>query len=133
MSEQETQEWAWRQLDGYDVYGPFPTREEACHHARLALQGHAIKKIQVGQVQYANPVSCVLNDLDEHLERMDECACDNDFGWCEDQIFEVADHTAAQEALTAALEQWAERYVTSDQWCVSQTEEVDLGAEPAAQ
>jgi len=122
-------DWAWmREYDEF-AHGPFKTKDEALANAREALQGYSPKKIHIGEVEYATPATHVWDDVDRHLEEMDQSAGDNGFAWCDDEIFVVKDKVKAQEALTKLMEQWAEEYVTSDKWSLIDSQEVDLDSQ----
>lgn len=121
-------DWAWMREHDEFAHGPFKTKEEALANAKEAMQGYSSKKIHIGEVEYANPALHLWDDVDRHLEEMDQSASDNGFAWCEDSIFEVKDMAKAQEALTELMEKWAEEYVTSDKWSLIDSEVVDLEA-----
>ena len=115
-------EWSWCYPGAEQVDGPFPTREAAiaaavADHKEQCSEGTSIT-IELGHPRHADPASYVPHDMNRMLEAMDEQASDDAFGWCDDEIFEVAraDRVTAEADLRARLEEWAAKWVTSDKW-----------------
>jgi hypothetical protein len=113
----------WSEPEGDYARGPFETMEEIIEDVRDYLNPDRDIEIEVGQCMYAMAENYINDDVDEVLERMDEHALDNEFGFYDDEIFNImGDKEEAQKALTEALTAWARKYVTSSVWCLEKTE-----------
>jgi len=122
--------WGWMVPDAEYVHGPFDTRDAAIEDARRELDNPPGEstKIVLGHCRFANPVEAVkvVADLDAVLERMDEYARDNDFGFYDDNVFEPVDESGAVIALRAALEDWARQWVESSVWTLDEVETIEV-------
>ena len=116
--------YAWAIKGAEHCEGPFETREKAIESATRDYGDMPGTIICIGSVSYADPVHYVPTDLDDMLERMDECAVDNEFGFWENEVFEPK--PGAKEALEQTLKAWASHFVTSQVWTVSFDQEITL-------
>ena len=125
--------WGWMYIDAEAAHGEFDTREEAIKDAMNDKDENGVVtddsfELVVGRCVYPDPTNYLDDDLDDLLERMDQRACDGDFGFWEDEIFTVADPKAAQEDLTKALAEWAKKHIRKpDCWTLESTEKVIIG------
>src|SRR3990172_8503541 len=109
MSSEPEPKWGWSWEGDESAEGPYDSREDALEDARDQLEKGETKKLVLGVIRHADPGDCVDDDLDSHLERMDEAARDNDFAFADDNIFEVPESRAmaAKAALHDVLAAWA--------------------------
>jgi len=117
-------EWAWRGDHSEQAHGPFASRDEAMADALQHYAPIDRATIILGHVRWADPAWYVMDAVEDHLERMDEMAGDNGFGWYDDPIFDIPqkDMVAAQTDLTERLEAWARRWVDSNCWVLDEIE-----------
>jgi hypothetical protein len=119
-------EYGWSEIEGDEARGPFDTKEDCIKDAKEYLNPDRDIVIEVGECYYADPVCYIKDDLDQTLEDMDEGAVENEFGFWEDEVFEVNEREKAQEELTEILTKWAKKYVSSSVWCLENTEKVTI-------
>lgn len=119
------EQWVYA-FDGWDTCeGPFRTRDEALGDAR---DGHLMpgesKRVHLGHPAWPDPTAAVHDDLDWHLEHMEELAFNNADCSGEELAFEIADgdKEGAQKALTEALRSWASKWVEPAHWYMRETE-----------
>jgi hypothetical protein len=118
-------QWSWRpDGPGTSLRGEFGSRDEAIADAREYYGPDEPARVLVGILCPLEPAECVSGDVDWLLEAMDEAAeIDVD-----DQIFYAA--PGAQQALDAALKNWARKYVFTDiEHVTRDEEEIVLGGE----
>ena len=124
----KTAKWGWSLVGSDTARGPFPSREAALKSARGERETG--DKVEVGVCEYADPVMHVYIDVDRLLEGMDQYAHDNDFSFCDEEIFQVRGgqkgHDAANAALEKLLQAWAKKWLTSSVWVLGKAEEVTL-------
>lgn len=117
----------WSEPKGELARGPFDTMEEVIEDAQDYLNPSEDIQIEVGTCMFAMAENFINDDVDEMLEHLDEQASDNEFGFYDDEIFDIkGDKEEAQKALTEALTAWAKKYVTSSVWCLEKTELVTV-------
>lgn len=117
-------EYAWAIKGAEHCEGPFPSKKEAVEDAKGEYGDMPGTVIVIGKVRYADPVHYVPTDLDDIMERMDENAFDNEFGFYEGEIFDAK--KGAKEALEKVLTDWARTFVSSTVWTLDTEEEITL-------
>lgn len=125
----DDQKWSWMEKGSEYAHGPYDTKEEALKEAEEYLNPEGEIKILIGRCNYAKPSDWVPDDLDDILEKMDECACDNEFHFCDDVIFEIDPDKKeeAHEVLVSFMKVWADKYIHSSVWNTDGEEEVTIG------
>lgn len=122
----DDRKWGWSTEDA--GYGPFDSREEAIKNAAETLNPDGEIEVAVGRCQFADPVKYLPTDVDEMLENLDMKAADGEYGFWEDEIFDVEQpEEEAQKALTEVLENWAKKYVSSVVWILVDEQMVTIG------
>lgn len=116
--------WMWEHADFAE--GPFDSREEAIADARASMEAEqTIDRVILGHVVCADPTAYLDDNLESHLERMDEAAReDTEFSEADGEIFEARE--GAAEALTAALKAWALEYLYTGIWSLSEVETLEI-------
>ena len=117
----DDRKWGWSTEDA--GFGPFDSREEAIQNATDTGE---VSEVAVGRCKFADPVEYLKADVDEVLENLDMRAADDEYGFWEDEIFDVDNKEEAQKALTEAMEQWAKKYVSSVVWVLVEEEIVKI-------
>ena len=131
--------WGWLQDGGEHCEGPFDTREAAIEDARQNLRDNEVAEetIILGRCRFADPGVHML-DVDDIAEQMEQNAYDNDYGFWDDEIFEVTcpnegvthDHKACIKKRDEELVAWARRWFRSSVWTLDEVERVELKREP---
>lgn len=119
----------WSEPKGELARGPFETMEEIIEDVRDYLNPSEDIQIEVGTCMYAMAENFINDDVNDFLEKMDEQAADNEFGFYDDEIFTLKGEVTmkeVQEALSEALTAWAKKYVTSSVWCLEKTEVITV-------
>lgn len=115
MKGSETMEWGWMKQNEEQAYGPFPTREEAVKDAE-EYSDTPIEKLIFGNCVWADPVP-YLPDMDDFVIKLDERAYNGDFGFYEDEVFDVCGPPGeAEKAFDKMLKAWAQRWLTPACW-----------------
>jgi len=119
-------QWCWCD-DGndYRAYGPYNSRDEAITAATWDSDAEVV---HVAKIVWIRPEDYVRDDLDTHLEYMEELAFDNSgMDPDGDFFFEAHDKAAAQAALSGALKSWARVYLSYNFWRMAdETKKVTL-------
>ncbi len=105
-------EWFWTEKHSERAQGPFESKEKAIEDARASLKKGSV--IEVGKVKRIEPEH-YLPDQEDIIERMEEGAVFEDFGWVdEDEIIDVK--PGADKALREFMLQWSREYLSIDRW-----------------
>jgi len=138
---EDAPQWAWAEDTNDHAEGLFDSRQEAIDDVQQWVNENATGpvKVRVAMVHFADPKGDLYFDVDEMLERMDGVAVDNDFSWCESEIYYVQDpvthkgvmhdspeYRQADEELREVLWQWAKKWITSDKWVMGEGELLTL-------
>lgn len=130
-------EWAWKfadEADHNEIYGPFPSRDEAVADARkflISVGEQGTHEISVGTCIWAKP-SDYLPSAESVIEAMAVIAVDNDFGFCdEDDIFDVTKEQMRN--LDDLLDTWARGLPHGRVFIIDKidTETLDLSTKPS--
>ena len=105
--------WAWKLKKSDTAHGLFSTREEAVDDA-MGQEG-SLDGVEIGHGVWPVPF-CYMPDMDRLLDIMEDNADDSEYGFWEDEVFDVADPAAARADLDAAHKAWAEKYITANCW-----------------
>ena len=124
----ETMQWGWREKHNERARGPFNSRKEALDDVYRTYNRLDRVTIILGYVRWADPGACVYDDLDNILERMEENAYDSEFGWYEDQVFELSekDTNKAQIELTEFMQKWARKWLQPNCWVLDEVETYEV-------
>lgn len=116
-------EWCWMLPDAECADGPYASKRFAIEAASREVSEPGVA-IRVGRCVRFLPEKWIsaVGDLSDIIERMEDFAGDN--GWFVEDIF-IDAKPGAEEALEAALAQWAHSYLTSTRW------QMDYGATEA--
>lgn len=107
-------EWGWMPSHSERAYGPFSTRDEAVEDAHA--HGYGLNDgIIVGVCIWADPVAA-LPSMDEFLERLEDYAQHNGFGFWDDEVFEVQNPKDARAEFDVILRTWAEKHMSANCW-----------------
>jgi hypothetical protein len=115
--------YCWRVKGSEVCAGPFDSRLEAIDSALIDMDGEYDKPIMIGVCNWARPAA-YLPDFNDIIERMEECAYDDEFSFWDDEIFVAKD--GAEKAFNKAMMSWATEYLDGVVWCSSCEEEVNL-------
>ena len=123
----DERKWGWSEYEC--ARGLFDSKEEAIKDALEQLNPGQPTGIEVGRCKWANPVDYLRIDVDDLLEELDQNAADNEFGFAEEEIFDIEekDKEEAQKALVEVMSVWATKYVHTRMWILEDTEEVIIG------
>jgi hypothetical protein len=111
-------EWGWMIRNAEHAHGPFDSREEAVEDAKDYCHNTSLDGVIYGICRWGDPKT-YLPDMDELLDRMNEVAYDDEFGFFDDEIFDVSSKEDAKNAdieLETFLRAWADRWINSNAW-----------------
>jgi hypothetical protein len=116
MKGSEKMEWGWMKQDQEQAHGVFPTREEAVKDAE-EYSDTPIDKLIFGHCVWAD-ATCYLPSMDEFMDRLNECAYNDDYGFWEDEVFDICCGTPgeAEKAFDEMLKTWAQKYLVGACW-----------------
>jgi hypothetical protein len=124
----DRRQWAWREIDGETVNGPFESREEAIDEAKEGVDRGPGARFLVGRCSWlsAREYAVYLADAADLLERMNNLAHDNGEGPEDDEAFEICSQKKFEQAtreLEKLLGDWAEKWVEAASYFVMKDEE----------
>lgn len=126
--------WGWMLSAEDHAHGPFESREDAIGAARDGVSSARIDfplEVEIGRCAPIDPRIWIPDDLDDLLNEMDRCACDDGGVDTDDMIFEVDDEGGARAALTEFMQEFARKWIHSKTWLLEQTETITLEREEA--
>jgi hypothetical protein len=115
-------EWGWMIRGDEHAHGPFCSREEAVEDAKEYCRNTSLGKVVYGTCQWGDPKT-YLPDMDELLDRMNESAYDDEFGFFDDEIFDIPSKENTKNAeleLETFLRAWADRWINSNAWVLDE-------------
>lgn len=120
-----TNDWCWH-IENKEQHteGPFDSYNDALENAKEYIDLDKKTTIIIGKVtkpEFADYIEQVF-DIDFTLERADEAAFDRDgFGYEDNPTFDIIPEHYNE--LYDTVKQWADKYIYSDCWSISKTEQ----------